>query len=88
MIIMERDAAHDTAKISQNQDDIRKFKNLRNQVRKALKRDKSDAITQTMDDASGNPRAEWNAAKNIMGWTVAAAPSVLTSQGKTLTKTN
>ena len=86
-LIMERDAAHDDAKISQNHDDIRKFKNLRNQVRKAMKRDKSDSITQKMDDVSGNPRAEWNAAKNIMGWTVAGAPSVLTSQGKTLTKT-
>ena len=52
-----------------------------------MRKDKSDSISHKMDEVSGNSKEEWKAAKNIMGWSIASAPTVLTSQGKTLTKT-
>ena len=79
-----RDEASAIAKTTFNDDDIRKWKTLRNRVNKMLTKDKQDAIKKEHDEAEGDTRRQWKITKQQAGWNKQLSPTILSHEGKTI----
>ena len=84
-IINARDEALEKAKVTQNEDDWRFFRNLKNRVHRELSKDKKNYVKKSMEDEKSS-KDRWNSAKNILGWNRAPQPTILIDRGTTKTK--
>ena len=78
----ERDRAQQVAAATQNQDDWRRYKNLRNNVTSLVKGAKKAWETQQLDSLSNNATDLWRNVKGWMGWKKTGPPTQLFSGGK------
>ena len=72
-------------KTTNNDDDIRQYKTLRNKVHKLLRQDKELDIKNKFQEMDGDSRQTWNYTKNLAGWNKNLSPQILSVEGKTIT---
>ena len=84
--ILKRDNALKKSRLTQNDDDIRQYKNSRNRVHKMLSKDKKLSIKNKIEQVKNNPRQQWNIIKSNLGWTKNLSPNVISQNGETVTE--
>ena len=85
-LIKQRDQAMQLAKATEDDEDIRNFKNLRNRAHKQLARDKTTKNKDNLKSASeDDPKTQWNIMKKTIGWRKSTTPKVIKDNGTTIT---
>ena len=84
-LMTDKDDAYARAKTTKNEDDIRNYNNIRNRVRKNLKKDKKNVTKKNLKEINGNPKKQWQSVKKILGWNKFSNPSMIIEDGKNKT---
>lgn len=78
----ERDAAQEKAAQSDNPDDWRQFRSLRNQVTARLRAEKKEWDRKKLDHTENSSTDIWKSVKGCLGWGGGGPPTQLFSDGK------
>ena len=81
-IIRQREEAMVTMKTTQDEDDIRNFRTLRNHAHKMIKQDKERHIKKTFNETEGDTRQQWKTTKSHVGWIKNLSLSMISKEGK------
>ena len=76
-MMKQRDVAQEIASQTQNQNDWRKYKNLRNTVVSRLRNEKNEWEKQQFDHLGNNPTELWRNVKSWLGWKNSGPPTQL-----------
>ena len=74
VLMKQRDFAQEIASHTKNQDDWRKYKNLRNTVVSRLRNEKNEWEKQQFDHLGNNPTDLWRNVKSWLGWKNSGPP--------------
>ena len=79
----QRDSALSKSKLTNNDDDIRHYKTLRNLCHKLISKDKKKSTQEKYKKAEHNSKQLWQITKDTIGWSKNPSPNTLSHQGKT-----
>ena len=85
-IIKERDQAQKKAASSKDADDLRKYKQLRNQITNILRTEKKQWQENKLLEFGKNTSAIWKNVKNCLGWSSGGPPTKLMCDGNIFSK--
>ena len=81
----ERNAAQEKASISDNPEDWRLYRSIRNQVIAKSRADHKDWERRKLDDKENSPTELWKTVKSWLGWGGGGTPTQLFAEGKMVT---
>ena len=81
----ERDKAQEHAALTDDPEDWRVFRSLRNQVTARSRADKKEWEKEKLDHTKNSPTDMWNRLKGWLGWSGGGPPTQLSSDGKLIT---
>ena len=73
----ERDTAFEESKITKNQDDIRNYKNQKNEVNRMIAREKYERTKASLQTEDATINSRWKTVKNFTGQTKNSTPQVI-----------
>ena len=81
----KREAAHERAVVTDNQEDWRYYRNLRNKVTANLREDRRKWETKKLDLQENDSSGVWRTVKGWLGWGTSGTPSQLLWEGRIVT---
>ena len=85
LLMRQRDLAQQAAAVSQDDDQWREYKNLRNTATNSMRRDKASWETNQLDNMQHSPTDLWRNIKGWMGWKNTGPPTQLFYKGEMVT---
>ena len=84
-LIKLRDVTLEKAKQTQDIEDWRQFRNLKNRVHRELSNDKKNFTNKQLEDEN-SAKDKWKTTKTLLGWEKAPQPKIIIDQGVAKTK--
>ena len=85
-MMSERDRLHKLAAETQDSEDWKKFKVIRNKINNRLKSEEKDWQRSKINDCGDDSKKLWKNIKNILNWNSSGSPSQLFFNGQLVTK--
>ena len=76
-LLKRKDDALARAKTTNDEDDFREYRHLRNQSHREITKDKNEAQKKAFKKAETDPKQQWGEAKESLGWNKSESPQVL-----------
>ena len=85
-MMIERDRLHQLAAQTQNSEDWKAFKIIRNKINNRLRSEEKDWQRSKINECGDDSKKLWKSLKNILNWTSSGSPSQLFYNGQLVTK--